>query len=181
MLPQRPGRWIEVLASSGQYAAWIFRSQTKYHRPTLGVMDTHPTATNEDAAFIYHEWDARTRAHDIESLLALYTDDAILESPLVARILDRPSGLLRGKEQLRPFFQRGTDNRPNELVQWYRTGRYLFDGQTLMWEYPRAHTDGGDQVDLVEVMDLNGPQIAHHRIYWGWFGTPLLTHASPDQ
>jgi len=23
-------------------------------------------------------------------------------------------------------------------------------------------------------MDLRGPQIAHHRIYWGWFGTPLL-------
>jgi hypothetical protein len=30
---------------------------------------------------------------------------------------------------------------------------------------PPANPDGGDQVDLAEVMDLRGPQIAHHRIY----------------
>jgi len=29
-------------------------------------------------------------------------------------------------------------------------------------------------VDITEVMDLAGPKIRHHRIYWGWFGTPLL-------
>jgi len=132
------------------------------------------TASDNDAAFVYHEWDARTRAHDIDGLLELYTSDAILETPLIARILDQQSGMLTGREQIRPFFQRGTDSRPNDLVRWYRTGRYHFDGQTLMWEYPRAHPDGGDQVDLAEVMDLQGPQIAHHRIYWGWFGTPLL-------
>jgi len=140
-------------------------------------MDTDPssrTASADDAAFIYHEWDARTRAHDIDGLLELYTPDAILETPLIPRILDQQRGVLTGREQIRPFFQRGTDNRPNELVRWYRTGRDHFDGQTLMWEYPRAHPDGGDQVDLAEVMDLRGPQIAHHRIYWGWFGTPLL-------
>ncbi len=57
-------------------------------------------------------------------------------------------------------------------------GRYHFDGQTLTWEYLRAHPDGGDQVDLAEVMDLRGPQIAHHRIYWGWFGTPLPIHST---
>lgn len=142
-------------------------------------MDTNPispvtaTATAEDAAFVYHEWDRRTRAHDIEGLLELYSPDAILETPLIPRILDQQSGVLTGHDQIRPFFQRGTDNRPNELVRWYRTGRYLFDGQTLSWEYPRQ-TPTGDQVDLVEVMDLKGRQIAHHRIYWGWYGTPLL-------
>src|SRR5699024_4799058 len=44
---------------------------------------------------------------------------------------------------------------------------------TLCWEYPRA-TPGGDQTDLVEVMDLDGPLIRHHRIYWGWHAVPLL-------
>lgn len=47
-----------------------------------------------------------------------------------------------------------------------------------MWEDPRAHPDGGDQVDLAEVMDLRGPQIAHRRIYWGWFGTSLLIRST---
>ncbi len=140
-------------------------------------MDADPTtrtASDADAAFVFHEWDRRTRAHDIDALLELYTPGAVLESPLIPRILDRRSGVLVGREQIRPFFQRGTDNRPNDLVRWYRTGRYHFDGHTLMWEYPRSHPDGGDQVDLAEVMDLRGPQIARHRIYWGWFGTPLL-------
>lgn len=134
---------------------------------------TTRTASDADAAFVYREWDRRTRVRDIDGLLELYAHDAVLETPLIARILDRQSGVLTGREQIRPFFQRGTDNRPNDLVRWYRTGRYHFDGQTLMWEYPR-HTPTGDQVDLAEVMDLRGPQIAHHRIYWGWFGTPLL-------
>ena len=131
------------------------------------------TASEEDAAFIYQEWDRRTRAGDIDALLGLYLPDAILESPLIPRILDQQSGILAGYDELRPFFRRGTDKRPNELVRWHRSGRYFFDGRTLIWEYPR-HTPTGDQVDLVEVMDLTGRRIAHHRIYWGWFGTPLL-------
>ncbi|MEJ7648798.1 MAG: hypothetical protein WKF57_07170 [Nakamurella sp.] len=39
-------------------------------------MDPDPTTTtasDDDAAFINHEWDARTRAHDIDGLLELYT------------------------------------------------------------------------------------------------------------
>lgn len=141
-------------------------------------MHTDPlirTASDEDAEFVFTEWDSRTRAHDIDGLLQLYTLDAILETPLIARILDQRSGVLVGREAIRPFFQQGTDSRPNALVRWYRTGRYHFDGHTLIWEYPRAHSDGGEQVDLAEVMDLQGRQITHHRIYWGWFGTPLLT------
>ena len=49
----------------------------------------------------------------------------------------------------------------------------MFDGCTLIWEYPRQ-APGFEQVDLVEVMELTGPRIARHRIYWGWFGAPLL-------
>ncbi len=65
-------------------------------------MDTDPssrTASADDAAFIYHEWDARTRAHDIDGLLELYTPDAILETPLIPRILDQQRGVLTGREQ----------------------------------------------------------------------------------
>jgi len=36
------------------------------------------TPTAEDAAFVYHEWDRRTRDHDIDGLLELYLSDAIL-------------------------------------------------------------------------------------------------------
>lgn len=117
--------------------------------------------------------DRRTRTRVIDGLLELYMPDAVLETPLIARILDQQRRAHRpgGDAAVLPS---GTGNRPNELAHWYRTGRYHFDGQTLMWEYLRAHPDGGDQVDLAEVMDVQGFRIAHHRIYWGWFGTPLL-------
>jgi steroid Delta-isomerase len=131
------------------------------------------TATPGDAQFVHDEWDRRTRAHDIDGLVDLYLPEATLESPLVARILDQPSGVLRGHRELRDFFVRGTQGRPNDLVRWYRTGEFMFNGRTLFWEYPRQAPEW-EQVDLVEVMELVGPHIAHHRIYWGWFGTPLL-------
>ncbi|TWP34667.1 nuclear transport factor 2 family protein [Leekyejoonella antrihumi] len=134
------------------------------------------TASKEDAAFIHREWDSRTRAQDLDGLLDLYLPDAVLESPLVPRVLDQRSGVLTGHAQLRTFFERGTSGRPNDLVRWHRTEHYQFNGHTLIWEYPRRTPDG-DQVDLVEVMDLIGPKIAHHRIYWGWFAAPLLTRS----
>ncbi|MBA3338386.1 MAG: nuclear transport factor 2 family protein [Geodermatophilaceae bacterium] len=127
---------------------------------------------------MFTEWDRRTRSGDIDGLLELYTEDAIFESPLVPRILDQPTGVLRGHAQLRPFLERGTRGRPHDLVRFWRTDRYFFDGHTLIWEYPRATPDG-DQLDLVEVMDLSGPRIVHHRIYWGWAGAPLLDRSQP--
>jgi steroid delta-isomerase len=137
------------------------------------MTETSQASTRADAQFVHDEWDRRTRAHDIGGLVDLYAPDATLESPLVARILDRPSGVLRGHDELRRFFVRGTEGRPNDLVRWYRTGDFMFNGHTLFWEYPRQTPDG-DQVDLVEVMELAGRRIAHHRIYWGWYAAPLL-------
>lgn len=130
-------------------------------------------ATRADAQFIHDEWDRRTRAHDIDGLVGLYLPDAVFESPLVPRIMDMASGVLTGHDQLREFFERGTRGRPDELVRFYRSGEFLFGAGRLMWEYPRQ-TPEGDQVDIAEVLDLAGPRIRHHRIYWGWYGTPLL-------
>jgi len=59
-------------------------------------------------------------------------------------------------------------------VRWYRTGEWLTDGRRLLvWEYPRQAPDG-DQVDLVEFMEIAGGLIAYHRVYWGWKGCRLI-------
>jgi hypothetical protein len=42
-----------------------------------------------------------------------------------------------------------------------------------MWEYPRDTPDA-EQMDFVEVMELKGGLIQHHRVYWGWFGLSIL-------
>ena len=131
-----------------------------------------------DCEFVFREWDMRAKALDSEGLLQLYATDAMLESPLVPAILDDKSdGILRGHRELRRFFEEGGKRRPNALVRWYRTGQWLTDGHRfLVWEYPRKAPDG-DQVDLVEVMELENGLIQFHRIYWGWKGCALIAPA----
>jgi steroid Delta-isomerase len=94
---------------------------------------------------------------------------------------DKPDGVLRGHRELRHFFTEGAKRRPNDLVRWYRTGQWLTDGRRLLvWEYPREAPDG-DQVDLVEVMEIAGGKIQHHRVYWGWKGCTLIAPALSRQ
>lgn len=130
-----------------------------------------------DAARIFDLWHERARTKDVQGLLDLYTADAVFESPLVMAILDdAASGVLRGHTELRRFLEEGTKRRPNELVKWYRTGRYLTDGRTLMWEYPRETPDG-EQIDILEVIEMRDGLIQAHRIYWGWKGCTQIAPA----
>jgi|SRR6516164_2214065 len=97
-----------------------------------------------DCARIYREWHDRAKAIDTEGLLALYAEDAVLESRLVPAILDDKSdGILRGESELRRFFVEGGRRRPNDLVRWYRTGEWLTDGRRLLvWDHPRQAPNG---------------------------------------
>lgn len=128
----------------------------------------------QECLAIYERWHTFARDRDVPALLELYADDAVLESPLVEAILeDVPSGELRGRDEIARFLTEGTKRRPNELVRWYRDGRYLCDGELLFWEYPRITPDG-EQIDIAEVMEVRNGRIAQHRIYWGWFGFSQL-------
>jgi len=123
-----------------------------------------------DCVRIYEKWHEYTRARQAEKLIDLYADDAIVETPLVSAILDhKTEGVLRGRAEIKHFFDEGLRRRPDDLLRWYRTGLFFTNGKVLTWEYPRA-TPHGDQIDLVEIMDVEAGKIKHHRIYWGWFG-----------
>jgi steroid Delta-isomerase len=127
---------------------------------------------------IYERWHATVVGGDLDGLIALYADDAILETPLILVTLrDKTEGILKGKAAIRPFFEAGFRKLRNDLGRWYRTGTFFSNGRQLTWEYPRA-TPQGDQFDLVEVMDIAGGLIAHHRVYWGWVGFKTLMTAT---
>jgi hypothetical protein len=129
---------------------------------------------NKDHAHIHAEWHRAASTGDIAALLALYAEDAILESPLVPALLnDKSNGVLSGKAEIARFLQAGARSRPIDLVRWHRTDAYFSAGNTLIWEYPRQTPDG-DQVEIVEVMGIAGALIHHHRIYWGWKGCLLI-------
>jgi len=103
-------------------------------------------------------------------LIELYANDAVLESPLVPAILsDKTESILRGREEIKRFLDEEAKRRPNPLVRWYRTDRWLSVGNTLVWKYPRQTPDG-DQLDILEVMGIRNSKIQHQRICWGWKG-----------
>ncbi|KVG68948.1 nuclear transport factor 2 family protein [Burkholderia ubonensis] len=140
-------------------------------------MKTH-TDTDADARRIHEGWHAAVVSRDLDALMSLYAQDAVLETPLVVVALpDHGSGVLRGKAAIAEFFAAGLRNPQNRLGRWYRTGLFFSNGRQLVWEYPRE-TPEGDQVDLVEVMDLRDGLIAHHRVYWGWVGFTALRSAA---
>jgi steroid Delta-isomerase len=129
---------------------------------------------NEDYAYIHREWHRAASMRDLPALLALYADDATLESPLVPAVLnDKSDGVLRGKAEIAHFLETGAGSRPVDLVRWYRSDAFFSNGPTLIWEYPRMTPDG-DQVEIVEVMEIARRLISHHRIYWGWKGSLLI-------
>jgi steroid Delta-isomerase len=126
---------------------------------------------------IYEQWHACVVQRNLEGLLALYDEDAILETPLILAVLkDQERGVLVGKTGIASFFAAGFRDAGSGLGRWYRTGTFFTNGRQLTWEYPRDTPDG-DQVDLVEVMDINEGLIRHHRVYWGWVGFRALAPA----
>ncbi len=131
----------------------------------------------DDFRRIYTQWHEYAKTRNIPALIALYADDAEFESPLVPAIMNTDSGILNGRAQILAFLEEGTRRRPNQLVRWHRSGTYFTAGDTLIWEYPRQ-TPEGDQIDILELMQLANGKIARHRIYWGWFGTQMLTNSA---
>lgn len=128
--------------------------------------------TTEQIDHIFTAWDRALGAKDIDAAMALYQPDATLESPLVCHLLDTEDGVVRGREALRHFVSKVFAHQPAKRRR-YRAG-YLTHGSRLVWEYPRQSPDG-DQMDIVEVMEIRDGLIAHHRVYWGWASVHMLT------
>src|SRR5262245_39633218 len=100
--------------------------------------------------------------NDIDGLLAVFTPDATLESPLVARFFNRKDGVCRGQDELRElarmFMSRG---RP-----WGNHAPPLIRGNTVAIEYLRAGSD--DEQFSVDIIELRDGKIHSLRAYVGW-------------
>ena len=130
--------------------------------------ETGPAA---NARRIYHLWDEALGRKDVGAALSLYAEDASIESPLVQYLLKSDTGIVRGRDNLRRFATRVFETQPVARKR-YREG-FFTDGRTLIWEYPRV-TPSGEQMELVEVMEIEGDLITRHRVYWGWSALGIL-------
>ena len=124
------------------------------------------TATREDIERVYRLWDEALGKKDLEASLSLYADDASIESPLVRHLLGTREGIVQGKAALRAFITKVFQTNPPQRRR-FKQGVFT-DGRALTWEYPRVTPDG-DQMDLVEVMEIEDGLIRRHRVYWGWY------------
>ena len=58
------------------------------------------------------EWIAAWNSHDLERILAHYRDDFEMQSPLIIERMGVPSGTLKGKDAIRPYWQIGLAANP---------------------------------------------------------------------
>ena len=135
----------------------------------------------EHARRIYDEWNAGFHTRDLDRIMALYAEDAVIETPAVlANYPDAPDGVLRGRERIRALFAKNLAALSTTFQGLYRPTQFFSDGRYLTWEYPRV-TPTGTQVDLFESIDIRDGMIAYHRVYWGWSGFQKLLGVLADQ
>jgi ketosteroid isomerase-like protein len=125
----------------------------------------------KDVENVYREWDRAWSNNDLEAMLALYSEDATLESPLIPHLIGGNKGICHGREEIRKLLETAAPRKP-ETRTFYRKG-YFTDGRMLVWEYPRATPDG-EQMDFLEIMEVENGLIQYHRVYWGWRGFEVI-------
>lgn len=66
-----------------------------------------------DAKEFAADWIAAWNSHDVERILAHYTETVVLTSPKVARVLEDPAGQVAGIDALRNYFGKALALFPN--------------------------------------------------------------------
>lgn len=82
------------------------------------------------------EWIEAWNSHDLERILSHYTDDFEMTSPLIVTRMHEPSGTLKGKDNIRPYWQLGLAATPPlkfELIE------VLVGVNSVTLHYRRAH------------------------------------------
>lgn len=69
--------------------------------------------SSSEAAAFAHDWIAAWNSHDLEAILSHYAADIVLTSPVAAKLLNDPSGTVKGQAALRNYFQRGLEAFPD--------------------------------------------------------------------
>jgi len=69
--------------------------------------------TEDKALNLAAHWVQAWNSHDLDEIMSHYGEDVVLVSPIAAKILNDPSGMVKGKDALRTYFKRGLEVYPN--------------------------------------------------------------------
>ena len=72
---------------------------------------------------IYEEWHAGINSHDITRVIALYAENATLETPAILTIYPQlEAGILKGRNEIEKFFAKTLNALSKEFRELYRSG-----------------------------------------------------------
>ena len=69
--------------------------------------------TEDKTRNLARHWIEAWNSHDLDAIMSHYGPEVVLVSPVAARILNDPSGTVKGKEALRAYFKKGLEVYPN--------------------------------------------------------------------
>lgn len=115
----------------------------------------------EENLTIAHTWFEAFNTKDLEKLLSLYHEDAEHYSPKLRIRQPETSGLIRGKEALRSWWQDAFDRLPS--LQYEILTLTANDDRVFM-EYLRKVKDEED-LRVGEVLEIRGKRIVASRVY----------------
>ena len=121
------------------------------------MRNEEPTAAEQ----FMHAFDAAWSKNDVEGAVALFAEDATLETPLIQRLLHRKEGVLHGRDEIREMVRalmsggRGWGGHEAPLIR----------GNAIAIEFRRASSEDHYSVDIIELKD---GKIQSLRAYLGW-------------
>src|SRR5688572_13823208 len=68
--------------------------------------------TKEFTSRFAQDWIEAWNSHDLDRILAHYSDDFEMTSPLIVSMMSIPSGTLKGKHKIREYWAKGLERRP---------------------------------------------------------------------
>lgn len=73
--------------------------------------------TRDEALNLANHWVAAWNTHDLDLIMSHYEEGIELTSPVAAQLLRTSDGMVRGKANLRAYFQRGLEAYPDLRFQ----------------------------------------------------------------
>ena len=100
--------------------------------------------TEKQAKDLADRWIKAWNRHDLNAIMSHYDDDIVLTSPVALKILNIPSGMVKGKNALRAYFAKGLEIYPdlkfeligvlwgvNSLILYYKNQKGVQAGEFM--------------------------------------------------
>lgn len=119
--------------------------------------------TPEILQSIAYKWFDAFNKHNLEQLLSLYDDEAAHFSPKLKIRKPETNGLVKGKQDLREWWQDAFDRLPS---LHYQVTTLTANGDRVFMEYIRT-VHGEDEMLVAEVLEVKDFKIIASRVYHG--------------